>query len=69
MNKIIGAIGSMGFLVVLGAAGASDCGTMSIGQALAHVVVGMAMIAASVGVYLHNGNAARRGNDTQSGRR
>ena len=53
MNKIIGVIGSVGFLVVLGAAGASDCGTIPIGQALAHVTVGVAMIAAAVGVYLH----------------
>lgn len=68
MNKLIAAFASIGFALVLGAAGASDCGTMSIGQALAHVAVGVAMIAASVGVYLHK-NAARRGNDTQSGKR
>ena len=68
MNKLIAAFAAVGFALVLGAAGASDCGEMPLGQALAHVAVGVAMVAAAVGVYLHK-NAARRGNDTQSGKR
>lgn len=48
LNGIGPAVVIFGGLLVLGAAGASDCGTYTIGQALCQVGIGGAVIAVGV---------------------
>lgn len=62
MSKLLCALGAIGFLLVLGAAGASDCGEMPMRQALVHVGVGVAMIAIAITVYLHKEKRRLYGN-------
>lgn len=50
LNGIGPAVVIFGFLLVLGAAGASDCGTYTTGQTLCQVGLGLAVIA--VGVFV-----------------
>ena len=68
MNKLIGAFVCIGFLLVLCAAGASDCGTITLGQAIARAVTGTAMITAGILVYLHKEKTAARTRNTDNGK-
>lgn len=55
MNRATSAIstvlGFVGMFLVLGAAGASDCGEMPLGDAVTLACIGAALVAVSVGVH------------------
>lgn len=55
MNRATSAIstvlGFVGMFLVLGAAGASDCGEMPFGEAATLACIGAALVAVSVGVH------------------
>lgn len=47
MNKLTGALGAAGFLIVLGAAGASDCGVMSFVETMVRAGLGLLLMASA----------------------
>ena len=71
MNKLIGVLGTVGFLMILGAAGASDCGTMSFDEVMVRVVLGILLTATAVTLGIHKENRPGCWNSTErrSGRR
>lgn len=71
MNKLIGALGTAGFLMLLCAAGASDGGTMSFDEVMVRAALGFLLIVSAVilGIHKESRPGCWNTTDRRSGRR